>query len=136
MMYPNSKVAAGLNNTGGLVAWESIIVNHAPFFAPVIFGFFDTGQDSTLLDGSLYSNGYPMSGIQWVATQWQVYYLSQTFCAGGRSGPITIQYRQTNPDTYVIANATLVIDKLSDSAKKSMGYEPYKGKLTRLVVIG
>jgi len=44
-MYPNSQIASGYNNTGGLAAWESIVpTGDVAFFAPVIYGSFDVGD--------------------------------------------------------------------------------------------
>jgi hypothetical protein len=136
-IYPSSKVAAGYNNTGSLTAWETIKPTGGTyFFAPVIFGLLDPGQDVIDLGGALDFEGFASSGILWTAiTQLQVFYLQTTYCAGGFSGRITIEYRSLDPGNYVTANAILHLPKPANSQKKSRAYENYQGRLTRIAII-
>lgn len=135
--YPLSKVALGYGNTGGLVAWESIVNSGVRFFAPIIFGSANPGTFETLTNGRLYIAGFKSSDILWPAIhQNNVYYEIATICAGGYDAEITIQCRFENPATYPIFNAILRLPKLPDARKQSGVFTAYKGTLTRMVVIG
>ena len=133
-LYPNSKIAASYDNSGALVAWESIVpTGGTRFFAPVLYGNFDPGQEDTLTDGNAYFEGYAViNGSFGALTQVQLYYLQTTYCNSGYSGPVTIECRTESPNNYLTFNAVLRLTKLSESQKKSMAYENYKFLFTRL----
>lgn len=136
-IYPNNQIAAGNNNTGGLVAWESITpTSDKPFLAPVLFGKLVGGETAIRADGSVYKRGYPVVFGEFGAiTQAQVFYLYNTFCGGGYSGPITAKLRLLDPNTYVSINATLVLPDLNSQKKVGLGYQNFKFQYARVVLI-
>lgn len=137
-MYPESKIAAGYNNTGSLIAWESIVpTGDVAFFAPVIYGSFDVGDKKFRLNGTPKYVGFGQAKAGWgVLTQAQRYYLQTTYCAGGYFGEVTMKFRLENPDSYVIANCILDLSKISESRKESQAFPEFFAYMQRLEIIG
>jgi hypothetical protein len=136
-MYPNSKIAAGYNNTGGLAAWESLTPSgDIPFIAPVVFGSFLFGQEHTNTDGTFFYGGYssskPLFGY---VTQRQGFYIYNTILSGNWSGPVTAEMRTVDPDTYNIYNCILKVEQYQSQTKKGRAFEGFKLSYTRLVFI-
>lgn len=137
-MYPESKIASGYNNTGGLVAWESIVpTGDVAFFAPVIYGSYDVGDKKFRLSGMPKYVGFGQAKAGWgVLTQAQRYYLQTQFCSGGYFGEVTMKFRLESPSTYVIANCILDLTKISEARKESKTFPEYFAYMQRLEIIG
>ena len=137
-LYPLSEVAPGYNNTGGLVPWESIVVNNVPFFAPIIYGSYSPGEEFIRADGTSYWMGFPAvtKGMFSAATQEQIYYVLGTLLGGNYSAPMTLKCRLEDPTNYKIINTIFRLSPNDKNSKKSMAWEKYGFMLTRIVVIG
>lgn len=136
--YSDMEVASGYNNTAGLAAWESLTdANGVHFFAPILYGKFNAGQEKFRLDGTPFYSGFAeIEGLFSVITQAQVFFLMTTYCAGGFSGQVTIKFRQYSPTTYVTANAIMHLPQLLDSQKQSQAYKDYKIAFRRIQITG
>src|SRR6185369_3410400 len=134
-MYELSKIATGYNNTAGLAPWESLRpTGDERFFAPIVYGTLDPGQEHDNTDGTPYFSGYGKVAPGWSAlTQAQAYYIFHTICGDRYWAYATAQFRAWNPDSWEIYNTLIRLKKLSDQKKRSMAFEGFGLFYTRLV---
>lgn len=131
---PQYQIAAGNNNTAGLVALESITPAGDIQFAPVrAYWNYTPGSQRTRADGTLYFAGFASQA--WICrvltkAQWQ--YLKTTYCNGGYSGEVTIRTRFGNPDAYANYNAILNLPVESATTQASRVFTDIQLTFTRL----
>lgn len=116
IFYPDLKIAAGHNNAAGLVTVETIIAtgDTRPFVYPEAWYHFNPGQFKIRTDQSFYIRGKSLTAWEFTfLTKNQYVYWSDTFCAGGYDGNVTIRTR-VRATTYVNLNAITRLPKPSE----------------------
>jgi hypothetical protein len=137
-MYPNSKVAPGRNNTGGLVAWESLIPSgDQRFFAPIIYGHYSPGLKAYDLTRLPFFRGFPevLSGEFSLITQAQVWYIKNTLLSGSYGAWVTMELRTEDPSNYVYINTIFDLETMNNAKKTSKVFEHYPFVLAKIEVI-
>ena len=134
-IYPLNQIAAGYNNSGGLTAWENLVITGEPrLFAPVLYGMSTAGEETIRGDGTSYFSGFlVVNGFFGAITQGQLFYVMSTFCSGGFSGFVSVNFRLYDPVNYYRANAVLHLTQPSANKKVGQGWEKYKFSYTRVV---
>lgn len=133
--YANSEIALGYDNTAGLAPWESLVPGGSPikFFAPVVYGSYDPGEEHTNTDGTPYFGGFALVAPVWgVVTQWQAYYCYHTICNDVYWAKATVKFRAIDPDTWSVYNTLIRMKKLKDQQKQSMAFPSFAVSYTRL----
>lgn len=103
-----------------------------PFYPPESYGTYDPGDDRIRGDGTLYQAGFAFCEWKWgKITRLQISHLSDTYCASGRSGKITVYTRVTS-NSYSRFNAVMLLPKLPDSRHNFLVQQDYVVRLTRL----
>ncbi len=116
IFYPDLKIAAGHNNAAGLVTIETITApgDSRPFVYPEAWYHFNPGQFKIRTDQSHYIRGKGLTAWEFTfLTKLQYVYLSDTFCAGGYDGEVTIRTR-IRATTYSNLNAKIRLPKPSE----------------------
>jgi hypothetical protein len=139
-LYPDSKIAAAYNNTGGLVAWESLSpIGDKRFFAPVIYGHYNPGLKAYDLNGFPYYRGFPavLSGEFAAITQAQRWYLMQTYLGNGYAGYVTMKFRLQDSSAYYTVNCIfdLATDDQMAGNKRGAGWQNYTFDLRKIEVL-
>jgi hypothetical protein len=130
------KIAAGYNNTAGLVNIESITPGGSvPFVPPVGMDGYSAGTRRVRGDGTDYIAGYASTAWQFSLLYWaQLDYLADTYCAGGWSGKVTIRTR-TGRAVYANYNAVIKLPMPSESQRLFIVWRDVVVRFVRLVAI-
>jgi hypothetical protein len=134
--FENNEIAAGYDNTSGLVNIETIKVDSV-YLCPVDdFGKWSDG--AFVRDGETVLQPQGYASTRWDAgfiTLAQWYYLYTNILRGKRSGKVTIRTRRYEADYTVICNAVLDIGDPPALTKGVNSYLPFSYRFTRIQVI-
>lgn len=129
-------IGAGYNlPLGSLTNVELIIpTGGTPFYPPESYGTYDPGDDRIRGDGTLYQAGFAFCEWRWGGriTRLQISHLQDTYCAGGRSGKVTIYTKTDDANTYARYNALMLLPKLPDSRHSFTIQQDYNVRMTRM----
>lgn len=114
-----------------LVRITAISVAGEKFAGPRAIALYDNGEEKITTDGLVTDEGYP--NVTWefgFLFYEQLTYLSSTYCAGGRSGKVTI-YTTLGGVSYVRMNAIMKLSKPKQYRAK-LWYEEAAVEFVRL----
>ncbi len=121
--FQDNKIAAGHNNTGGLINIGLIVPSgNIAFPEPVVMPSYNPGILRIRLDTLAGTSGFPSQiWLMPFLTYEQYDYLLATYCGGGQRGFVTIRTRiRKNP--YANYNATLVVPTQDELANNNVGW--------------
>lgn len=137
-LYPDSKIAANYNNTGGLVPWESLRPSgDKRFLAPILYGKYNPGQRTYALDNMPFFRGFPavLNGEFAFITQAQLYYLKVNYLSSGYAGKVTMRLRLEDWATYVNVNCIFDLSTMDQIKKTNRTFEHYLFTLRKVTTL-
>jgi hypothetical protein len=132
------RIAAGHNNTAGLVNVEDIAPpGDRAFYPPSAYSSYNVGAIRLRLDGTAYTAGMP--SVEWlfdVMTRAQWRYLQDTYTVGGNShsGKVTVRTRDMD-GAYTNYNAVMILPRLVDLERSFTLYRRVIVRFIRLEAV-
>ena len=118
---PNLKIAAGWDNIAGLETIETITAagDSKSFIAPQVWFNNSPGRFRITLDQGRYISGKASGALSFTfMTKNQWFHWSETYCASGYTGNVTIQIEDRQPGVYFTFNAINYLPPQTDTSNR------------------